>query len=294
MVNTTTNYIVYTAGHRRHHAGSQTQLIPQVNGTATAGDSFPVTAFPFLPYNGQNLPFAFMSVVGAADGSHLYTTPGTQNIAVGDTNVKVLIVYAPVGGGGPGEGVWVDAFNVNIGDFSDSDFMWVYTNNALDNAKTLTANNDGFVSSVTAEDLRSFNSVDGVPFLEWQKIGDSTVNEVDYYLQPHEGGLVFAFYQSPHIGFRKPSFNEREGWLYVSPGVKVDGGGVVWGPHGPEPVGPWGPLVARLMSTVAIVSVATNMNKAVRAEALDLAANHLQSIAKSLKSIEIPAVKGME
>jgi len=68
----------------------------------------------------------------------------------------------------------------------------------------------------------------------------------------------------------------------------------VWGPHGPEPVGPWGPLVARLMSTVAIVSVATNMNKAVRAEALDLAANHLQSIAKSLKSIEIPAVKGME
>lgn len=77
MVTTTTNYIVYTSGHRHHHAGTQTQLIPQANGVATAGDSLPVTAFASLPFMGNNLPFAFMSVTGAADGNHLFTSPGT-------------------------------------------------------------------------------------------------------------------------------------------------------------------------------------------------------------------------
>ncbi len=292
MINTTTSYIVYTAGHRHHHAGTQTQLIPAANGTATAGDSIPVTAFASLPYMGTNLPFAFMSITGAADGSHLYTTPGTQNIPVGNNNIKILIVYAPAGGiGGNGYGVWVDAFNVDTGDFSDSDFMQVYTNNAVDNARTATANNDGIVSSDLAEDMRAYNVVDGVPFLEWQKIGGATVNTADYNLQVHETGLVFAFYQTPQTRVVPPDLKNREkeiGWIFVSAGVKVDGGGIVIGPDGvPHPVDPWGPLVAKLVTTVAILSVASNMSKEVKADAVKLAANHLNSLAQSIKSMEI-------
>ncbi|GAC1440397.1 MAG: hypothetical protein NVSMB63_06760 [Sediminibacterium sp.] len=292
MINTATNYIIYTAGHRHHHAGTQTQLIPAANGTATAGDSIPVTAFASLPYMGNNLPFAFMSVTGAADGSHLYTTPGTQNIPVGNTNIKILIVYAPAGGiGGNGYGVWVDAFNVDTGNFSDSDFMQVYTNGSLDNAKTATANNDGTVSSDLAEDMRANNVVDGVPFLEWQKINGPTVNAANYNLQMHENGIAFSFYQTPQTRVVPPDLKNRErefGWMYVSPGVMVDGGGIVIGPDGvPHPVDPWGPLMAKLMSTVAILSVSSNMSKEVKVEATKLAVNHLNSLAQSIKLMEI-------
>jgi hypothetical protein len=292
MINIRTEYIVYTAGHRHHHAGSQTQLIPATLGAASYGDSIPVTAFAALPYMGNNLPFAFMSVAGAADGSHIYTSPGTQNIPVGNTDIKVLVVYAPAGGiGGDGYGVWVDAFNVDICDFSDSDFMKVYSNNSLDNAKTLAANNDGIVSSDSIEDLRANSTVDGVPYFEWEKVGGSTFNSLDYTLQKLECGIVFAFYKTPQTGGTSYHFDGNEaqsGWIYVSPGVMVDAGGFVIGPDGkPHPVDPWGPLTAQLMSTVAILSVSSNMSKSVKAEAVKLAFTHLTSVAESIKTKEI-------
>jgi hypothetical protein len=225
MINYSVNYIVYTAGHRRHHAGSQTQLIPSASGVSSQNEHFPVFAPPALPYNNANLPFAFMSVVGNADDNHLYTTPGTKDIKTGTTDITVTIVYAPAGGGDGhgGPGIWIDAFNVNTGQFSDSDFVQIYTNGSLDAAKTTTANNDGIVSSATAEDIRSLASVDGVPFLKWEKIAtpnniDTTT--VDYNLKAKEGGIAFAFYQTPKKPDVNPPNNEgREVWVYVSPCV---------------------------------------------------------------------------
>lgn len=251
----TVNYIVYTAGHRHHHAGSQTQLIPPASGVSSLGEHFPVFAPPTLPYNGNNLSFAFMSVVGNADGNHLYTSPGTKDVQTGSANIVVTVVYAPAGGiGNGGPGVWVDAFNVNTGQFSDSDFMQVLTNGSVDAAKTATANNDGVVSSATAEDMRSYAQVDGVPFLKWEKIANpnTETSTIDYNLQRNEGGLVFAFYQTPDkTPVHPPHAGDQEVWIYVSAGVKVDGGGIVIGADGkPHPVGPWGPAIDILLKTV--------------------------------------------
>jgi hypothetical protein len=291
MINYTINYIIYTAGHRHHHAGTQTQLIPSAPGVSNPGEHFPVFAFSSLPYMGNNLPFAFMSVVGNADNNHLYTTPGNKDIQTGNSDIKITIVYAPVGGiGGPGgPGVWVDAFNVDIGDFSDSDFMQVYTNGILDNAQSLTANNNGVVSSAMAEDLRAYHIVDGVPFLEWQKISGSTVTNPDYMLAKNEDGLVFAFYQTPAttVPVIPSNLGQNEGWIYVSPGVMVDGGGLVIGSDGvPHPVDPWGPLVAQLMSTVVILSVSVNMATREKEQVIKLAENHLDSLKKSIGKME--------
>src|SRR5512140_3707020 len=125
MVNTTIKYIVYThtgSGVRHHHFGTQNNIIDQANGQASTGDTINALGFATLPFNGQNLPFAFMSVHGAADGNHLYTDPGNQLVQVGTTDIDILVVYAPPGGigVGGGPGVWVDAFNVDAGSFSDS------------------------------------------------------------------------------------------------------------------------------------------------------------------------------
>ena len=210
-VSTRTRYIVYThtgTGVRHHHFSTQNNIIDEADGTATTGDHLPAQGFPFQFFMGQNVPFAFMSVHGAADGNHLYTTPGNQSVPVGSDDIDVLVVYAPPGGiGGPngGPGVWVDAFNVNTGDFSDAlDFIQVLTPptppNTLDNAQTTFANVEGVISTLAPENMRASVSVDGgVPFLEWKKITPVetlvSAREVDL-LQNESGELWFAFYQT--------------------------------------------------------------------------------------------------
>ncbi len=172
MVNTRIRYIVNNhngGGVRHHHFGIQNNIVNEADGSAAPGDTLNALGFAVLPFNGANLPFAFMSVHGAADGNHLYTSPGNQLVPVGNADVDILVVYAPVGGIGSrgGPGVWVDAFNVDTGDFSDSNFIQVLTPptppDTLDSAKSTFANSDGEVSTVAAENLRAFPEVDDRP-----------------------------------------------------------------------------------------------------------------------------------
>jgi len=208
-VNTTTKYIVYNhngGGVRHHHFGVQNDIIMEADGTATAPGNFPALGFPTLPFNGTDVPFAFMSVHGAADGNHLYTSPGNQLVPVGTTNIDVLVVYAPPGGIGSngGPGVWVDAFNVDTGDFSDSlDFITVLTPptppDTVDAAKTTFGNMDGSVSTAAAENIRANLHVDGAPFQQWKRIVPTPTlqNTPQINLSQNETGEIwFAFYQT--------------------------------------------------------------------------------------------------
>ena len=83
MADTTIKYIVYThsgGGVRHHHFGAQNNIIDEADGHASPGDTINALGFSTLPFNNALLPFAFMSVHGAADGNHLYTTPGNQTV----------------------------------------------------------------------------------------------------------------------------------------------------------------------------------------------------------------------
>lgn len=208
MIQTTIKYIVYNhsgSGVRHHHFSTLNNIIDEADGTASAGDHINALGFPTVSFGANTLPFAFMSVHGAADGNHLYTNPGNQIVTVGTTNIDILVVYAPVGGigSGGGVGVWVDAFNVDTGNFSDSDFIQVLTPptppDTIDNAKSSHANMEGDVPSVTAENLRAFAAVDGAPFVEWKKIYPSAdiVTTRDLPLLINETSEIwFAFYQT--------------------------------------------------------------------------------------------------
>lgn len=178
MVNTTIKYIAYNhtgTGVRHHHFGTQNNIIDEADGNASTGDLLNALGFPTLPFNGNTLPFAFMSVHGAAGGNLLYTSPGNQQVPVGTSDIDILVVYAAPGGVGGGPGVWVDAFNVDTGNFSDSlAFIQVLTPptppDTIDIAKTNFGNSDGSISTVSAENVRASSQVDGVPFLEWKRI----------------------------------------------------------------------------------------------------------------------------
>ena len=55
----------------------------------------------------------------------------------------------------------------------------------------------------------------------------------------------------------------------------------------PHPVDPWRLLTARLMSTVVLLSVSTNMDAKEREQVVRLAADNLSSIAKSIVETEL-------
>ncbi len=252
MVNTMVRYIVYNhggTGVRHHHFTTQNDIIGAAPGSASTGDTLIAQGFPFQWYMGQIVPFAFMSVHGAADGNHLYTSPGNQSVPVGTTDIDVLVVYAHPGGfGGPnGPGVWVDAFDVDTGDFSDAlDFIQVLTPptppDTVDAAKTTYANNEGVVSTVAAENLRASPAVDGgVPFLEWKKIVPTETLDNDRnvdLVQNETGEIWFAFYQTQSAGTAIGRVLEAMGvGIFVWTGDDTCGNGGHWiGPgHGPGP-----------------------------------------------------------
>jgi hypothetical protein len=294
MINTRIRYIVYNhngTGVRHHHFTTSNDIIAEADGHASATDNIVAQGFPFQWFGGQTVPFAFMSVHGAADGNHLYTSPGNQNVAVGSSDVDILVVYAPPGGiGGPngGPGVWVDAFDVDAGDFSDDlNFIQVLTPptppDSVDSAKTTYANNEGVVSTLAAEDIRASTSVDsGIPFLEWKKIvpSESLDNMREVNLMQNESGEIWlAFYQTPTGGGPVPPRNYQEG-TWVSWGVMVDGGG----PTGAGPVPPWNPFVMQLAAGLALADAAGKVSPKLQADVLDLAARQISIAAKAIEN----------
>ena len=221
MSHVRTKYIVYShsgSGVRHHHFSSANNIVDETDDNyPTSSGTHTAYGWPVLPFEGNNLPFAFMSVHGASDGNHLYTSSGNQTVPVGSSNIDIVIVYAPLGGigEGGGPGIWVDAFNVDAGNFSDDlDFINILTPptppDNVDTSKTSFANSDGEVSSLTAEHIRAMPAIDsGVPFLEWKKIipVESIVSTSDFEMSQDETGEIwFAFYQTvppsvaiPHV-----------------------------------------------------------------------------------------------
>ncbi len=198
-----------TGTGKRHHQGPGAGFVPLAGYPAvfyaSSGNPFPATAASSVLSDGKSVPLAFMSVVGGAGGSQLFTDPGTQTVIVGSQPISILVVYAPLptpGGGGGAPAVWVDAFDAESGQLSDNDFVDVYDMTGGSPAQipnpllTSTANNDGSVSTAKPEDLRARGAVDsGVPFAYWKKLGGSSSASADFVLQKNDVGIVLAFYQ---------------------------------------------------------------------------------------------------
>jgi|GEM_PF-4239698 len=276
-------YVNYSTGGRRNHATSLIDIIPPSGGNLTAGDDFSVPLFESLPcIGGDGLShFAFSAVSGSDTGNLLNFNPVTQHVEVGDADINVLVVYYPCGNGGTGDGVFIDAFNLDLAQFSDSDFVEIFSNNVLDPTKTFNANEYGTVSTTAADRMKSFEIVDGVDFLNWTKLGGVSSVDRDYQLSVDERGFIFAFYEKKPIlpPPTIPDLDVRFGWIYVSPGVKVDGGGFVIGPRGPAPVGPWG---GWFVKTILSISRFFNKQKVVDQETTKAATAHLNTISKKL------------
>lgn len=277
-----THYRTYVSRGRRHHQHTVApEIAPSQTTNVPAGGQYEVWTGTQISWSNAGSPetdsFMFWAVTGAADGSHMSTEQDLK-VAVGSTDVEVTGWYLPpgvVGSGGGGPGLIIDAFDVDLGDFSDADFVDVVSDPTL----TAAANEEGFVPTGSAgEDVRAYTNVDGVvPFTDWDVfVSDMGVSAGGRDLNAEEkhNAVAFAFYKtpvsSPTPGWRGPG-REYEAGTWVSAGVKVDAGG----PTGRGPVPPWNPFLRDLEAGLVLAEAALGTHGEIRAQALELAAKQI-------------------
>jgi hypothetical protein len=285
-----TRYVTWISRGKRHHGSTSMDVIPPIaNDPKTMFSSFAAPSMGWNDMNGdlQTGKFAFWSVTGASDGPFV-STQNTVHAGVGSSDIHATAWYIPEGGGGPGgPGLTIDAFDVALGNFVDDDFVDVVSDPAL----TLQANNDGFVPTVSAEDVRSYTAIHSVPFEDWTVIpmpDGETVSARDLEAAPNTSAIAFAFYQPAKKGSSGRRFDvtvpSESTW--VSWGVMVDGGG----PTGRGPVDPWGPLIRQLAAGLALADAVSMVERDLRAPLADLAARQVESSARNIaRSIELHA-----
>jgi hypothetical protein len=269
-----TRYVTWVSRRRRHHGGTAEDLVAPLTTTAASGGAYQAWAPPVISWNGHEhtAAFAFWSTTGGSDGAFVSTDP-SLTVPIGGGDVAATAWYLPGGGNGNGPGIDIDAFDVNLGDFVDDDFVDVVSDPSL----TAAANEDGWVPTNSAQDVRAYGSIHAVPFAEWTVVaGSENVSYVDLQAAAQSYAVAFAFYQSPvrHLG---PLRQYEEG-TWVSWGVKVDAGG----PTGHGPVPPWTPFIRELAAGFALAETATQLHPELRANVLRLAAEQVQGAAKRI------------
>lgn len=205
MVNAYTKYVKWANRRKRlHGGGGSVDIWPATYTTTVPGGTFQPykapSSFPLVDSSGTyNVYFLFWSITGGADGPIATKANPPPTVTVGNTDIVAIAWYVPEGPPG-GYGVWIDAFDVDLGDFSDDDFVSV----TPDSNGTLTANanSNGFVDTINPEDIEAYQSIDSIPFSEWTIIGGTHVkinpaNKQDLQAEAKSSDIAFAFYKSP-------------------------------------------------------------------------------------------------
>jgi hypothetical protein len=217
-------YVVYNNRNgqgRRRRRGPRFQeadnIFPPDSDPVPANESQDRIAPRSLPYGDKIVPFAFANARNTAQGNILFTDIGNGqlSIPIGENDVQLLIVYGPPARSGPDGGggteVYVDAFDVDAGDFSNDDFVGVVVPpDQTDANRTFLANEDGIV--VTNEKLLvgAYPRLNGGNFVSWKPVGsDQTINGSVLSLEANQTGLYFAFYKRQVITFKNPGTPEH-------------------------------------------------------------------------------------
>jgi hypothetical protein len=216
-------------------------------------------------------------------------------------------VYAPPGGIGNGEpGIWVDAFNVDAGTFSDSPtFMQVLNPptppDSLDNPKTTLANVEGIVSTDAAENMRANATCDALPFLQWKKItvGARVETARTVALEKGQAGEIwFAFYQSPPAPVLSeiPELVPYGNWIYVgNRWFKLPFPVVGGSPYpDPEPFSVWRPVTEKLLAAIQILEISTSLDAAVKKDAVNLAVKQIRAGADEVRKLGTAFVQNLK
>jgi len=277
-----TRYVTYISRGKRHHGSSSADITPPfTSDPSTMYSDYAPPSITWSDGNGSHTgKFAFWSVTGASDGPHI-STQNQVHASVGSNEIHATAWYIPEGGVGinNGPGVTIDAFDVGLGNFVDDDFVDVLPDASL----TAGANNDGFVPTAKAEDVRAFTGIHNVPFLDCTVIPEpdnEAVNNRDIQTAVKTSSIAFAFYQQP-AGVQPPHIKTRDipaESTWVSFGVKVDAGG----PTGHGPVDPWNPFLSQMAAGFALGNAVSKFDKQLQGAVSDIASRQITIAAQGL------------
>lgn len=186
MATITVNHIAYNRAGNRLNVPLNESVIDTVNETCSANDDYTVSIAPIMEYNGKELQFSFLAASGTSEGSLLSFLPGKQNIPVGDTDIRVTVVYLE-----PSEmpAVATDVFNLETNTFTNGDFM------ELISEKTDAINESGLISAETATQVIAREIVDSASFSIWKPFpAGNTSGKREYTIEQGQSGYLFAFY----------------------------------------------------------------------------------------------------
>ena len=182
-------------GGRRLHPGpaSVVAIEPKINNPVAPNQITTVTPVP-APAK-DPVQFAFWSIVGSEKGALVSTDP-TFGVPVGTTNATATAWYLPFGGGPESvePALFIDAFDVTAGWWSNADFVDVITDPAL----TFNANELGVVPLKLEQDVRAYAGIATAPFVDWKVLtGSESVNGRDLHGDKDTRALAVAFYRVP-------------------------------------------------------------------------------------------------
>src|SRR5579862_2431209 len=128
MPNVHTRYVTWVSRGKRHHGSAAIDITTPTDSILQSGGDYQPWAASQISWNdssGQQTGyFAFWSFTGTADGS-LVSTAASPKVNVGNDAINAIAWYIPAGDGGGGPGLFIDAFDVDIGNFVDDDFVTV-------------------------------------------------------------------------------------------------------------------------------------------------------------------------
>lgn len=191
MATLTVNHIAYDK--RRKNGTIEKSVVRTSSEALTGQEDYAVSVLPVLKHDGVEFHFAFLAASGTADGCLLSFNARTQNIPVGDSDIRVAVVYLPQET--EEQTVVTDAFNLEKADFTNSNFIDVLADSDIDNSKTEAVNQSGTLSSEKAEKLQAHDPVDGTPFSIWKSFpGKDTWGKRESVVKQAQNGYLFAFY----------------------------------------------------------------------------------------------------
>jgi hypothetical protein len=278
-------------GHHRQprNAGAMIDLSPPSTFLATSPSNFIPSYFDILHYSyGGGSGDAELMFWSVTDGTNGRVYPaGTLTQPVGALPLTITAWYRPISGpangGNGGSSIIDDAFSAVQGSFIDDTFVNVTSDPSL----TSNANVVGVVPTKVAETLDASGTVASTtePFNQWIAVDAGVASGATLKVPAGANGIAIAVYQLADASVHRPRQYEIGG--IVIGGIPVDGPGVIIIGGVPHPVGPWGPLIVRLVRNSTIALEATSMEKKIGAQVRRLSAqDSLVAIKHALPELE--------
>jgi hypothetical protein len=293
MPHVSVHYKMYLpAGHHRQprNTAAELELAPSGEFDITNPGNATPNYFAQLPYTipaGSGIAqLIFWSVTDGTNGKVYGPNPLTQ--PVGANPLTITAWYWPISGpGGISNGTAIidDAFSANQGRFIDDTFVAVTSNPSLTND----ANVIGIVPTKSAQTLQAAHSVTSTtePFSQWFCTDAGTATGDTVNVPAGADGIAIAIYQRPDGPPLNPKGRDESIGGTVIGGVPFDGDGAIIINGVPHPIGPWGPLIARLARSAVVAFSSRSLEHRISAQITQLAAQDaLHSIKQAIQGFE--------